>query len=513
MEKDFFDACRNSDYSKLIDYIEDGIDVNVEIDRKRVIGICAEKGDLIMMKYLIERGAEYDYDNNQPLRYASMNNRVNVVEYLLNYSFNREILVMVMLISLHSDSIGVFEYMIGRYYGGSILEYVYRGGYMVLMENFIMEDYESAFCAAADYGILDVLDYLLKMGFDVNLREGCALINSCFYGHFDCVKYLVENGAKLDYKNYECLVAATNFGYNEIVYYLVERGADVNAGRGSAIGNVINNDNFEMLKFMEGRGGNIVNKLYLETAVRVGNLEMVKYLIEKGNNVHEDNDYIFVTACQEGKICIVIYLIEMGVNVNVRNSEALCYSCYMGNYDVVRLLIERGVNVNGNHGLGFIDSCMEGYLGIVRMLVEAGLKLGEYGQKGLSMAVSHGKVDVVKYLVEMGVGINVEMLEIAILMGYYYLVRYLVRVGGKLDDLSEEMMVRYREMDGRYKVGDLNFRGDVCPISCEDFEEGDEKLGCDRCLRVFRRDLLEQWLMVNGRCPFRCEGSTYYIVK
>ncbi|RVE56588.1 hypothetical protein OJAV_G00222700 [Oryzias javanicus] len=50
----------------------------------------------------------------------------------------------------------------------------------------------------SDYGHVDVLEYLISVGADINAKDkyGCTpLIAACGEGHFQCVKFLLEKGA------------------------------------------------------------------------------------------------------------------------------------------------------------------------------------------------------------------------------------------------------------------------------------------------------------------------------
>ena len=75
----------------------------------------------------------------------------------------------------------------------------------------------------------------------------------------DTFKYLIEKGAN---KN-DALNLSARYGYLEIVKYLVDNGADIHS----------------------------VNDFALRSSADNGHPEVVKYLIEKGADIHADNDY------------------------------------------------------------------------------------------------------------------------------------------------------------------------------------------------------------------------------
>ncbi|XP_029969829.1 myotrophin [Salarias fasciatus] len=56
---------------------------------------------------------------------------------------------------------------------------------------------------AADFGQLEVLQFLIQMGADINATDSLGLtplITACYEGHRDSVKLLLEKGAKKDLK-------------------------------------------------------------------------------------------------------------------------------------------------------------------------------------------------------------------------------------------------------------------------------------------------------------------------
>lgn len=86
---------------------------------------------------------------------------------------------------------------------------------------------------AADFGNLEMVEYLLNLGIDINIEggtfEGAAINTASSAGNVEIVKYLLDKGAKLDistaYKN--PLFGAIYNGHMDVVVLLVEAGIDV----------------------------------------------------------------------------------------------------------------------------------------------------------------------------------------------------------------------------------------------------------------------------------------------
>ena len=63
-------------------------------------------------------------------------------------------------------------------------------------------------------------------------------------------------------------------------------------------------------------------------------MEVIKYLLENGANIHADNDYALRISAEMGYLEVVKYLIEKGANIHAEDDESLIYSarnCYFGN--------------------------------------------------------------------------------------------------------------------------------------------------------------------------------------
>ena len=66
-------------------------------------------------------------------------------------------------------------------------------------------------------------------------------------------------------------------------------------------------------------------------------------------------------------------LIEKGVNIHVDNDFALNKYCYRNNYEMVKLLIDNGANIYVNNCYLLIDCAGKGYIDIVKLLIQSGM--------------------------------------------------------------------------------------------------------------------------------------------
>jgi ankyrin repeat protein len=83
-----------------------------------------------------------------------------------------------------------------------------------------------------------------------------------------------------------------------------------------------------------------------------GHLDMVKYLVEHGADIHAKEDYALRWASLTGRLKVVIYLVEHGADIQAKDDEALRTASYRGRLEVVKFLVEHGVNhANGVEAL------------------------------------------------------------------------------------------------------------------------------------------------------------------
>jgi ankyrin repeat protein len=68
----------------------------------------------------------------------------------------------------------------------------------------------------------------------------------------------------------------------------------------------------------------------LRLSAQFCHLEVVRYLVEKGANVHADNDYALRWSAQNGHLDVVRCLVEKGANVRADNDYALRLSAQNG---------------------------------------------------------------------------------------------------------------------------------------------------------------------------------------
>jgi len=139
----------------------------------------------------------------------------------------------------------------------------------------------------------------------------------------------------------------------------------------------------------------------LHYAAKAGNLELARYLIEKGANVNlygEANKTSLHIACEKNDMAMAQMLLEKGANANVYELESVGnLSLYSGGYK----------RRFGNSPLHY--AAQSGNLQLVQLIVESGADINAKSMEEntpLHYAAYHGHNDIIRFLVARGADIN-----------------------------------------------------------------------------------------------------------
>jgi ankyrin repeat protein len=178
---------------------------------------------------------------------------------------------------------------------------------------------------AAEYGHIDLLDLMLKIGLGVDWQgaKSSALMAAIRYGYVDGVQILIQHGASVHASReptFTPLCAACLYGREEIADLLIKTGAQVNLGADLETGSPESSPS-----------GEETESSYEPWTVRVPPL---------------------YRAAWRGHVGVVSLLLRAGAAVDARRSgsTALQEACYRGHAGVVRLLLEAGADVDANAG-------------------------------------------------------------------------------------------------------------------------------------------------------------------
>ena len=108
-----------------------------------------------------------------------------------------------------------------------------------------------------------------------------------------------------------------------------------------------------------------LNQKLIEAAQN-GDLEIVKYLVNQGVNIHANDDEALRDASYNGQLEVVKYLVEQGADIHAKNDYALRYSSENGYLEIVKYLIEQGAYINALNDLAFKWASKEEHLEVIQ---------------------------------------------------------------------------------------------------------------------------------------------------
>ncbi|XP_071636387.1 uncharacterized protein [Temnothorax longispinosus] len=249
---------------------------------------------------------------------------------------------------------------------------------------------------AAGRGHTDVVNALIARGADVDARTSNNLTPLCFAaqeGYEEIVEIFIAGGANVNVKSTENVtplhLAAVN-GHNNVVKVLLDNKANIN---------VKNNDDRTPDELAVARGHLQVVKLLMQykkidivskrnddytilhIASEESNLEMIKYLVDKGSDVNATNIFgskpIHIAA-REGYKDTVEFFLSKGLSINdpgIANQTLLHYAAIKGHLEVAKYLISQGADVNAKDDNGLTPMHVAanfGYRDFIEVLLKNG---------------------------------------------------------------------------------------------------------------------------------------------
>lgn len=321
-----------------------------------------------------------------------------------------------------------------------------RNGNIEFVQYFIENGYDvnqiyypdTPLMAAAEYGQLDIVKYLISKGADVYVKNHnfeSAIHRAIQGGQSGVIEFLFDKKYYNDINDVEISESGKTFSIAyeaalneniEFLEYLFKKGLHLNSKNKINIFRAsFRNDNYKISKYIIDKSNNINvmhnDSSFLTLAILFGNFELVKYLIKKGANVNL-KDSLGGTPLQKAVTYyendIAWYLIKHGANINAysfrdykqkkKSENILMIASFHHNIDLVKYMIKHRVDVNytnydGNTALHY--ACREGYLEIVKLLVNNGANINQRSkewQTPLMEAQNYHNQHVVDFLIENG---------------------------------------------------------------------------------------------------------------
>ncbi len=452
---EFVNAAGAGDESMVIEFIENGTDVNLKNDYGYTALMKAAYGGYTKTAaLLLENGAavnEKTIHGYTALMLASAPGHTGVVALLLENNAD---------INATDDK------------GNTAFVYATRGQHQDVV-NLLSNANEQAFLRVVSAGDIPKVQMFLDEGINVNaLIDGISvLMEACTKGHTQLVALLLAKGADVhmaDSLGQQALQLAASAGYVEAVELLVENAADINhqdLQNNTALMEAAANGQSDVVQYLVAQNANVALKNHEgKTAFMLakehnytGIMRMLSekkqeaatqdtVIFENINETHaenllsspspvkQDNKAMknesaaanvlgrditisskhatersdIIVAAMEGNADLVERLLAQGVDVNVAE-EIFSYTPLMaaasrGHMFIVELLLEHGADIHYQDKTGvsvLMSAAAQGHAPLVELLLERGVdaNLREmHGKTALDFASENGHTNVVKLL-------------------------------------------------------------------------------------------------------------------
>jgi len=389
--------CASKGHRKLLEFMLNcGTDVNAVIEvpenilgKSTLLHIASFCGQVEVVRLLLDRRSDINIRNankDTALHCAAHFGNVDIIKLLLDKGISVNVSNTQQNTPLHIAAVrGNLEATIALVKRRAALNSTNVTG-------------ETPLVLAAYSGKLEVVRYLTETGPNFNIH--IALLAAVESGHLDVIDFLLANGADIDgshnSQDISPLILATLRQNLPLVKYLVQKGADLNP----CIAN--------------GRSNSV-----LFAAATVGNVEVTEYLLKKGadlnaRDIHSRTPLAFAVFYNKAELAV--FLMDKGADVNIPDVEKktpLHHAVWKNNLICTKHLMQAGANINyqGPGAMTALSLAVElDRIHIINMLVEnhasANLR-DDLGNTALHMAVWKGNLWLVHYLIQRGADVNV----------------------------------------------------------------------------------------------------------
>ncbi|XP_059487008.1 serine/threonine-protein phosphatase 6 regulatory ankyrin repeat subunit A-like [Neocloeon triangulifer] len=352
--------------------------------------LAAECCQLDTFKFLLERGADLDYEDtmyHDAFHLTCYGDNLSVARYLVEigkYDLEkRNVNGKTPWIKLAHDSCIEFKRLL-----------VELGADIHATDNFNL----SALTIAAQFSSVEKCKYLMSLGldFDVLTKDGgTALHQACVSGNLATAKFILELG-RLDVTDKQRdgstpLHVAAGRGHLDMVKLLLENGAELQSL----------NDHGLLPFHCAARSGNVATLRFF--------IEECGFLLEKTGR----GDNALLLSSKNKKVDVMQYLVEdLGLETDIVDSKGsglFLNACFGGNIESVRYLIDNDLDplVLNNYGEGALHQtarCYHDSSLLMKYLVEE-LKLdvnlcSKNGATPLLLAAEFGSDATCRWLLE-----------------------------------------------------------------------------------------------------------------
>ena len=132
-------------------------------------------------------------------------------------------------------------------------------------------------------------------------------------------------------------------------------------------------------------------------ATEVGDVALAEFSLRKGANI-QHGDGALRSASQNGHLNIVKYLLKQGADIHAGEDSALRSASRNGRLDIVKYLVQSGANIHARNDGALQEAIAYGQLAVFKYLMNQGANIHAIHEYGLKLARRNKRFEVVKYL-------------------------------------------------------------------------------------------------------------------
>jgi ankyrin repeat protein len=270
----------------------------------------------------------------------------------------------------------------------------------------------------------NIAKYLIRCGADVNIindRDNFALLYAIEGGNFELIKMLVRHGANVNMlkDSFPMLFFALKNSLVDkdkikIAKFLVNSGATLQSK--AVLPHFGYSKDLASVKFLIENGLSKIEEMdcaknILYNAVRFGNYDIARYIIEKGADVNgsccelaDIETPLVIISAKYGTDSVTELLINNGVNINLvyNQSNLLSWVASVDHEKSALALVNKGVNINGVNCFGetpLMWASKNGCSKVAKTLIEKGANIflkNNKGETAYAIAIKKSRTNIIK---------------------------------------------------------------------------------------------------------------------
>lgn len=209
----------------------------------------------------------------------------------------------------------------------------------------------------------------------------------------------------------QALLQSCQSGNLNIVKYLIKIGADIHFQDEFPLMISITNNDLDMVKYLVESGADIHydNESPLIESCSYGYIDIVVLLLESGADIHVQDDIVLIESIIINDNDLVRILINNSANLRAQNDRPLIEAIRNNNHELIVFLVENNADVNAQNGQPLIDSVeFVQDLDIIDFLIQNGSDIHLQDDEAFIKSINLRNLDVIKYLISEGANINAQ---------------------------------------------------------------------------------------------------------